>query len=121
MERKIEYIMQDFNPFKILCKYPPISQFIFQPTNSFSIQLKNAMKILYELRILIKWSDATKMDSPVIIDNDKIKKYIHNMSSDSGHELLCATMSVVIHLFNKRKMPETNRFKCIVRLVFLFY
>ena len=114
---KMQYIMEDFKPYQIICQYNPIKQFIFQDENTFSIQLRNAMKILYELRVLIGFSNETKAESPIILKNEKIKEDIYNLSVENGHELLCAITATMVQLFNKRRMTESIRCKCMQTII----
>lgn len=99
----ISEILQDFRPYQKICQYPKINQFIFSKFNRLGLQLRHALKILFELRIIIGWSNDQEIESPTVLSNGNIKYYIHKTFKDdieNAHELLCSIVATIMHLLH---------------------
>jgi len=95
--------MTDFKPYQIICQHPIIEKFIFQQYNKQGLKLRDAMKVLYELRVIIGWSNDLKSESPTVLSNGPIKNYIYGIlkiNPDNSHILLCAIVATIMHAFN---------------------
>lgn len=96
-------IMTDFKPYQIICQHPIIEKFIFQQYNKQGLKLRDAMKVLYELRVIIGWSNDLKSESPTVLSNGLTKNYIYGIlktNPDNSHILLCAIVATIMHAFN---------------------
>ena len=103
MNKGKDSIMTDFKPYQIICQHPIIENFIFQQYNKQGLKLRDAMKVLYELRVIIGWSNDLKSESPTVLSNGPIKNYIYGIlkiNPDNSHILLCAIVATIMHAFN---------------------
>ena len=129
MNKGKDSIMTDFKPYQIICQHPIIENFIFQQYNKQGLEairsasegcnrsekrlnsvtsvkefkLRDAMKVLYELRVIIGWSNDLKSESPTVLSNGPIKNYIYGIlkiNPDNSHILLCAIVATIMHAFN---------------------
>lgn len=103
MNKGKDSIMTDFKPYQIICQHPIIEKFIFQQYNKQGLKLRDAMKILYELRVIIGWSNELKSESPTVLSNGLTKNYIYSIlkiNPDNSHILLCAIVATIMHAFN---------------------
>ena len=103
MNKGKDSIMTDFKPYQIICQHPIIEKFIFQQYNKQGLKLRDAMKVLYELRVIIGWSNDLKSESPTVLSNGPIKNYIYGIlkiNPDNSHILLCAIVATIMHAFN---------------------
>ena len=103
MNKGKDSIMTDFKPYQIICQHPIIEKFIFQQYNKQGLKLRDAMKVLYELRIIIGWSNELKSESPTVLSNGLTKNYIYSIlkiNPDNSHILLCAIVATIMHAFN---------------------
>ena len=103
MNKGKDSIMTDFKPYQIICQHPIIEKFIFQQYNKQGLKLRDAMKVLYELRVIIGWSNELKSESPTFLSNGLTKNYIYSIlkiNPDNSHILLCAIVATIMHAFN---------------------
>ena len=103
MNKGKDSIMTDFKPYQIICQHPIIEKFIFQQYNKQGLKLRDAMKVLYELRVIIGWSNELKSESPTVLSNGLTKNYIYSIlktNPDNSHILLCAIVATIMHAFN---------------------
>lgn len=103
MNKAKDSIMTDFKPYQIICQHPIIEKFIFQQYNKQGLKLRDAMKVLYELRVIIGWSNDLKSESPTVLSNGLTKNYIYGIlkiNPDNSHILLCAIVATIMHAFN---------------------